>query len=89
MLRKEGQTNSYALDLFTYDKDGKVLMVFDLNMDGVWDVKRTPTRNEKNFILFQDHWLAVDRIDGLLSETPIAEKAGKRYVFNKAWTLSN
>lgn len=87
VVRKEGETNSYALYLFSEDTEGKVFGLFDLNMDGVWDVKRTPTRNQKNFILFDSQWVAVSRIDGLLSVKPIAEGQGVHYEFHGVWKL--
>ena len=89
LVQKGKQTNSYTLYLFSEDAEGKVFGLFDLNCDGTWDVKRTPTRTEKNFILFQGQWLAVDSINGLDSEIPTAEKAGKRYMFQGVWKLLN
>lgn len=82
MLRKEGGTNSYILALFTEDTEGRVLMFLDFNSDGVWDVKRTPTQEQKNFIFVGNQWVAVARIDGLLSAKPVAEGQGGRYEFH-------
>ena len=87
VVRKEAETNSFALYLFSEDTEGKVLGLFDLNMDGVWDVKRTPTRDQKNFIFFENQWVAVSRIDGLLSAKPTAEGQGFRYEFHGVWKL--
>ena len=87
VLSKENETNSYVLYLFTMDADGKVLGLFDLNMDGVWDVKRTPTREQKNFILLDNHWVAVEKIEGIRSKKPIAEGNGVRYEFQNGWKL--
>jgi hypothetical protein len=89
VVQKEGETNSYALYLFSYDAEGKTLGLFDLNMDGTWDVKRTPTRTQKNFILFQSQWFAVDRIDGLLSKTPTAKSGSTNFMFQGIWKSSN
>ncbi|MGH7991143.1 MAG: hypothetical protein ACREDS_13255, partial [Limisphaerales bacterium] len=74
---------------FTEDSEGKVLMFLDFNLDGVWDVKRTPTREQKNYIFFQGQWLAVDRIGGLLSKTPNAKSGNKQFVFQGTWKSSN
>jgi hypothetical protein len=84
-VQKEGETNSYALCLFSYDAAGKVVFLVDLNMDGVWDVKRTPTSEQKNFIFLDNHWVAVARIDRLISSNPTAEGLGIRYEFHNGW----
>jgi len=85
MVQKEGETNSYILYLFTGNAEG----FFDLNVDGIWDVKKTPTQNQKNFILFKGEWLAVDKIDGLLSKAPTAKSGDKQYLFQGAWKSAN
>ncbi len=87
VVQKEGETNAYALYLFSYDAEGKTFGLFDLNMDGTWDVKRTPTRSQRNFILFESQWLAVDRIDGLLSKTPTAKSGDRQFIFQGNWKL--
>jgi hypothetical protein len=81
LVRIEGKTNSYALYVFTEDTEGKIVGLFDLNMDGVWDVKRTPTQKQKDFIFFDNQWVAVARIDGLLSAKPVAEGPAGHYEF--------
>jgi hypothetical protein len=73
------------LYLFTGNAEG----FFDLNVDGIWDVKKTPTQNQKNFILFKGEWLAVDKIDGLLSKAPTAKSGDKQYLFQGAWKSAN
>ena len=88
-IRKKDGTNSYILHLFTEDVERKVVSFFDLNFDGTWDVKKTPTRSPKNFILFQGQWLVVDEIDGLLSRRPTAKQGDKKYVFLEMWKLSD
>ena len=87
VFQKGNETNSYVLYLFTSDAEGKVLGLFDLNMDGVWDVKRTPTREQKNFIFFDNLWVAVIKIDGLKSANPTAEAKGIHYEFRNSWKL--
>ena len=87
VVQKEGETNSYALYLYSYNAAGKVFGLFDLNMDGVWDVKRTPTRQQKNFIFLDNHWVVVTRIDGLLSANPTAEGQGIHYEFQNSWKI--
>jgi hypothetical protein len=85
VVQKEGAPVTYALYLFYLDTEGKVTTLFDLNMDGVWDVKRTPTRKEKNFIFLYNNWVGVERIDGLLSAKPTTDVQGVPYEFNGAW----
>ncbi len=84
VIRKEGEGNSYLLYLFFEDEEGKVVGLFDLNFDGTWDVKKSPTR-KKNFILVDGEWIEVARIDGILSTKPIAEGQGVRYEFRGNW----
>jgi hypothetical protein len=84
VVRTEGQANRYALYLFHEDNEGKVVGLFDLNFDGVWDVKKCPTRKQ-NFIFVAGQWIQVARIDGLLSATPTAEAQGIRYQFRGQW----
>lgn len=86
-VRKETQDELWALYFFSQDSDGKVLGLFDLNVDGQWDVKKSPTRTAKNFIFLQGVWIEVDKIEGLLSKTPTAVKGGKQYEFNGSWVI--
>jgi hypothetical protein len=88
VMRKDTQTEAYALYLFSMDTDGKVFGLFDLNMDGQWDVRKTPTRKEKNFIWLRGEWFKVDKIDGLYSQVPTATSEGKQYQFKGTWALS-
>ncbi|MCX8157816.1 MAG: hypothetical protein N3J91_15485, partial [Verrucomicrobiae bacterium] len=54
----------------------------DLDLDGQWDVKKSPTRKAVTFILLQGEWFEVDKIEGLLSKTPSALREGKQYKFD-------
>jgi hypothetical protein len=85
VLRKEGVKDSYVLYLFSEDRDGKVFGLFDLNFDGQWDVKKTPTWEKQNFIFVGSEWLEVDRIDGLQSTKPTAVRGAIRYEFQETW----
>ena len=84
---REGETNSYVLYFFNTDADGKLFTLHDLNMDGVWDVKSTPTREQKNYIFMDNHWVAVTKIGGLLSLNPKAEAPGVHYEFHDGWKV--
>lgn len=83
--RRDTQKQSYYLFLFSEDGEGRVFGLFDLNMDGEWDVKKTPTGDKKNFIRLAGEWFEVDEIEGLSSETPTAVKGGKHYEFRGKW----
>ena len=86
VLRKEGVGNPYVLYLFSEDEEGKVIGLFDLNMDGIWDVRKRPTRKQ-NFISIDCKWIEVTKIDGLLTGTPKAEGHGVRYEFRGSWEV--
>lgn len=86
VLSKIGDENAYLLYLFSVSDEGRVFGVFDLNCDGVWDVKRTPTKEIKQFIYVEHDWLPVDSIDDLRLPHPTATKDGRVFTFNKsAW----
>lgn len=84
VVRKETENEAYVLYLFSEDDEGKVFGLFDLNLDGEWDVKKQSTRR-RNSILVNKTWVEVERIDGLLSSTPTAVSDKGRYVFRQAW----
>lgn len=83
VLRKASETEGYLLSLFSEDEGGKTFAMFDLNIDGEWDVKKTPTRERKNFIHFGGEWHEVDRIEGLNLDKPTAVSGETRFVFQK------
>lgn len=86
VLSKDGGENAFILYLFSEDDGGRVFGIFDLDCDGTWDVKRTPTKDVKQFILYEDCWLAVDAIDDLRRRDPTATKDGQVFEFSKsAW----
>jgi hypothetical protein len=82
LLRKDTEDEAYALYFFSEDKERKVFGLFDLNLDGQWDVKKSPTRKAVNFIFLRGEWFEVDKIEGLLSKTPSALRDGKQYKFD-------
>jgi len=87
LLRKDTEKEAYALYFFSEDNEGKVFGLFDLNMDGQWDVKKSPTRKGKNFILLRGEWFEVDKIEGLLSKMPTAVMSGKQYKYDGSWAV--
>ena len=87
VLRKQTTNTTYLLMFLSTDEDGKIFSQFDLNLDGVWDVKESRTRN-KQYISFEKDWLEVDEIKNRNSERPTATKGGKRYEFLKSWKLA-
>ena len=76
------------LSFFSEDKGKKLFAIFDLDCDGQWDVKKTPTKEKKTFIWFGNEWLDVDKVDGLLSPEPTATKGEKEFEFHRGkWKL--
>jgi hypothetical protein len=88
-LRKDGAKEAYIVNLFTLDKDRHVLSLYDLDIDGQWDVKKT-TREPKEFIRLGAEWLDVDEIKGLLSDQPTAVRKDAHFVFQDGkWRRAN
>jgi hypothetical protein len=79
-VRKLTKEPSYVLLLFLDQPDRPVVGLFDLNIDGVWDIKKRPP---KQFIRRGSEWLEVDKIDGITSEKTTAVKGKTRFVFEK------
>ena len=86
IVRKQTKEESYLLFLFTSDEDGHILCLFDLNIDGIWDVKESSTLKKK-YIFVENHWLEVDKIEGRNSDKPTAIKGSQHYQFKKTWKL--
>ncbi len=84
-LRKEGDSEAYVLYLFTEDADGKAIAFFDLNLDGQWDVKRTPTLKDTVFIAIEGEWMSVIKVDGIQTSRPTASSQAVSYVFQNEW----
>ena len=84
-LRKEGDSEAYVLYLFTEDADGKAMAFFDFNLDGQWDVKKTPTRNDTAFIAIEGKWTPVSKVDGMKTRRPIAISEAVEYYFQNEW----
>ena len=86
--RKDTKKDSYVLSLFLEYGDKKALLLFDLNCDGQWDVKKTLPR-EKTFIFFGKEWFEVNNAEGLQSVKPTAAKGERQFEFcNGAWQKS-
>ena len=86
VLRKETTNVSYMLMLFSSDENGKLFSQFDLNIDGVWDVRHMATSDE-TYIFFEKEWLKVDQISDRNGERPIALRRGTRFEFKKSWQV--
>lgn len=88
LIRKNTKEISYALTFFSEDEDQKIFMLFDLNMDGQWDMKDNPTRSEnRSLIYLNGEWLSVDKNENRLSDLPVAWKKDTRYEFrNGKWS---
>lgn len=90
LIRKNTKEISYALTFFSEDEDQKIFMLFDLNMDGQWDMKDNPTRSEnRSLIYLNGEWLSVDKNDNHLSDLPVAWKKDIRYEFRDGkWSVA-
>ena len=88
LIRKNTKEISYALTFFSEDEDQKIFMLFDLNMDGQWDMRDNPTRSEsRSLIYLNGEWLSVDKNENRLSDLPVAWKNDVRYEFrNGKWS---
>ena len=89
LVKKNTKEVSYALTFFSEDEDQKIFMLFDLNMDGQWDMRVNPTRSENRSLIYLDgEWLSVDKKENLLSDLPLAWKNDTRYEFRDGkWSV--
>jgi hypothetical protein len=85
LARKATQPPSYFLYLFL-DQPNGVTALFDLDLDGQWDVKKTP--NKKEFIRMNNEWAEVDQVDGIPSEKTTAIRGRTQFVFDKGKWIS-
>jgi hypothetical protein len=86
--RKDSKEESWFLSLFCSRAD-RPFVLFDLNMDGEWDVKMIPSGAAKgNFIWLNGGWVEVEEIEGLKSASPKTSKDGRHYVFDATWKLA-
>lgn len=90
LIRKNTKEISYALTFFSEDEDQKIFMLFDLNMDGQWDMRDNPTRSEnRSLIYLNGEWLSVDKNENRLSDLPVAWKKDIRYEFRDGkWSVA-
>jgi hypothetical protein len=79
--RRATDPPSYFLYLFL-DQPNVLTALFDLNLDGEWDVKKTPN-NKKQFIRMKNEWVEVDQVDGMASEKTTAARGKTQFVFDK------
>jgi hypothetical protein len=85
LARKATQPPSYFLYLFL-DQPNGVTALFDLNLDGEWDVKKTP--DTKAFIRIKNEWVEVGQVDGIPSEKTTAIRGRTQFVFDKGKWIS-
>lgn len=85
VVRGRGGSNAFVLYLFYEDSEGKVVSIFDLNVDGAWDIKKTTRRGKRNLIRYDGEWLEVDKIVDIPSGTPRAVKNETQYEFVDTW----
>jgi len=88
LVRRQTQEPSYLLYL-VLEQSRDVTALFDLNLDGEWDVKKTPnTDPPKQFIRMGTEWVQVDRVDGIPSETTTAVRGKTQFLFDKGKWIS-
>jgi hypothetical protein len=89
VVRRSTPEPSYLLNLLVDQPPGKGTIFLDLNMDGEWDVKETPsTEPPKHFIRVGTEWVQVDKVEGISSEKPTAARGKTRYSFEKGKWIS-
>jgi hypothetical protein len=90
LIRKNTKEISYALTFFSEDEDQKIFILFDLNIDGQWDMRDNPTRSEnRSLIYLNGEWLSVDKNENRLSDLPVAWKNDVRYEFRDGkWSVA-
>jgi len=87
-FRNDPDKDSYVLSFFTQNEDGDPLILFDLNVDGEWDIKITSKllkATSKKFIRVENKWIKVDDYGRPKSKKPIAVRGRKKFVFQKKW----
>lgn len=87
LVRRDTDKPSYFLHLLFDDKNGKVVSLFDLNVDGQWDVKKTT--KDGTIIYMEGKWVNVDEINSLMAIKPVATKGDKRFEFDGMWQPFN
>lgn len=86
VVRKQTEKELYVLEYSALDDDGKGYVLYDLNCNGEWDVKLTPSRQEQAFIRVANEWLRVDSVIGILATNPSAVVGSVKYAFAGRWT---
>jgi hypothetical protein len=89
VVRRGTEGSTYTLELRSFDKDNRMTMLMDFNMDGEWDAKIIAggTEKAKRFIRLGGEWVDGGRLDAK-SEPPTSEREGKTYEFHGTWALS-
>jgi len=81
MILRDRERELRGIMLFFHDFEGKAVALFDLNIDGIWDIKKTPTRVPANFIWFRGDWLEVNEISGITSSKTKASSNIRQFEF--------
>ena len=82
---------SYCQASMAVEKHGKITAILiDINLDGIWDVKRIVSSPLQTFICFGNGWLPVEIATNLGSKLPQAVSHNKEYIFSRnlgTWQL--
>ncbi len=71
------------LHLFFMDSEGEVVSLFDLNFDGIWDVRKKT--KGKSYIFMEGEWMQVDRLGSLTVDAPEATLNKIHFRFAGNW----
>ncbi|HZZ72083.1 MAG TPA: hypothetical protein VFE24_07500 [Pirellulales bacterium] len=85
VYQSQGKNQRPVASLFTENHEGQTLALYDLDMDGQWDVKKTPTMDVKCSIWIDTQWLEVDSIQDLMSSNVKAIKGNSEFEFHGSW----
>lgn len=78
LLRHDGENGKFTMCFSTLDSKGKLVMLYDVNCDGIWDIR---CQVEESSIHLYDEWLDVDQVCGQLTSAPSAVRGKTWYDF--------
>jgi hypothetical protein len=88
-LDRNEAKDSYRLLLNGKDQNKNDFLLWDLNFDGNWDVKLTPSGEAKgSYIWLVDKWVRVEEMDGIKSGQPKAKNAESQFIFDGSWRIA-
>lgn len=76
------KTGKRALIMFFLSVDDLSKVIYDLNMDGIWDARKSVKSGSE--IFFDNGWLRVENLKDL-PENPSATTEGTSFTFSAQW----